>query len=225
MQQAQMTEQELRKELSHTSALIEQLREENSDLKIKLVEADAILSEERMLKESKYPNLNNIALVKLDKRMDTQKHDALAQCWDYRMSFEERVNLEREKNHQLSQEKLTLEEKIKRLQIQLSVALETKDHLEKENVNLNNQLGSETMKVFRLKAEGYQDPQQAEAGRLREIYDKVSARCRVLERKLADGDSKQEALLKMRYEEQVRILTADNERLLSQLKTHEKLYG
>lgn len=55
----------------------------------------------------------------------------------------------------------------------------------------------------------------------------MSARCRVLEKKLANGDSgrKQEALLKMRYEEQVRILTADNERLLSQLKNHEKLYG
>lgn len=49
-----MTEQELRKEINYTMNMIEQFREENADLKCRLVEAESLLSEERMLKECKY---------------------------------------------------------------------------------------------------------------------------------------------------------------------------
>lgn len=73
-----MTEQELRIELSETTTLVEKLKEENSDLKIKIVEADALLSEDRVLKECKYHTLTNIATVKLDKRFDIQKNDVVA---------------------------------------------------------------------------------------------------------------------------------------------------
>jgi hypothetical protein len=106
--------------------------EENADLKCKLVEAESLLVEERMLKECKCL-FCQIVLVKLEKRIESQQQEVKAQWWEYRASFEERINAEREKNHRLSQEKITLEEKIKRFQIQLNVALETRDHLEKEN--------------------------------------------------------------------------------------------
>lgn len=134
----------MRREIKSLNSLVDQLKEENADLKCKVVEAEAQLSEERLLKE-----------VKLEKRIENQRQDALAQCWEYKMTFEDRINLEKERYHKLSQEKITLEEKCKRLQIQLSIAQETKVHLEKENVNLSNKLDSETMKLYQVTAQYY----------------------------------------------------------------------